>query len=63
MCRPNTKLMSFNWNDPGRLKPQHESSGREQCVRWESVQAWAKDVGITDRPLIYRVGPINEQSN
>jgi hypothetical protein len=62
MCRADTALYSAEWikDSHGPESKAIRSDAEIMCVRWESLDAWARSRALTDRGLRYLPGPFEK---
>ncbi|KAH7324818.1 hypothetical protein B0I35DRAFT_406578 [Stachybotrys elegans] len=52
MCHGNTGLYSFSWDDPEARQPTTRSNARSTCVKWSSIDDWARSRNGSIDPLL-----------
>jgi hypothetical protein len=54
MCNGNAAVYSFYWDDPTADHPATQSSSKNVCAKWESIEDWSYGRRISTDPEIVR---------
>jgi len=59
LCNADTTVYTFTWTDaefvrPGIWRPKPKTNQERKCVKWEAVEAWARERHVALNPVLLK---------